>query len=126
MWAVTEMEPLFWLPLSPRDLVIEGFFATCRTKGLTEGQGVMIPTANVANLMLRNDVVQAVRDGGFHIYAVNTIEEGISILTGMEAGTPDKEGRYSEGSLFHLVEKKLDSYAEAFRKYCLPPMRRND
>jgi predicted ATP-dependent protease len=99
---------------------IEGFFTVCRKKGLTGDQGVMMPTANIPNLMLRNEVVQAVREGKFHIYAVNTVDEGIAVLTGMEAGTPADDGSYPEGSLFHLVEKKLDAYAEAYRKYCLP------
>jgi lon-related putative ATP-dependent protease len=99
---------------------IEGFYATCKKKGLTGDQGVVIPTSNTANLMLRNEVVQAVREGKFHVYAVSTIEEGIELLTGMEAGTPLDDGSYPEGTLFHLVEKKIDAYAEAYRRYCQP------
>jgi lon-related putative ATP-dependent protease len=99
---------------------IEGFYKTCKLKGLTGKQGVMIPAANVPNLLLRNEVANAVEDGQFHIYAVNTIEEGIEILTGMEAGIQQQDGSYPEGTLFNLVEKKLDLFAETYRKYFNP------
>jgi predicted ATP-dependent protease len=99
---------------------IEGFFQICKMKGLTGEQGVMIPKANVSDLMLRLEVVQAVKDGKFHIYSVDSIEQGIEILTGLPAGKQKKDGSYPEGTLFHLVEEKLDSYAEAYGKYMRP------
>jgi len=95
---------------------IEGFFDVCRLKGLTGEQGVMIPTANLKNLMLRPDVVGAVQEGKFHIYAVSTINEGLEVLTGIPAGERDAEGRYPENSVNWLVEKKLLHYAEHLKR----------
>jgi lon-related putative ATP-dependent protease len=91
---------------------IEGFFDVCSTRGLTGTQGVMIPVANVQNLMLKDEVIAAVKTGQFHIYPVTTIEEGIEILTGKPAGKPDAEGAYPEGTVFGLVRKALDGYLE--------------
>jgi len=95
---------------------IEGFFDVCKAKGLTGSQGVMIPESNVKNLMVKREVIEAVEQGLFHIYAVSTVEEGIEILTGMPAGTPDNEGNYPEGTVFGKVQKKLDLYMERARK----------
>ena len=72
---------------------IEGFFATCKAKGLTGRQGVIVPAANVRNLMLDDEVVDAVRDGRFHVWAVRTIDAGIELLTGTPAGTAGDDGR---------------------------------
>ena len=91
---------------------IEGFYDVCQTRGLTGSQGVMIPKANVQNLMLKKEVVDAVEKGDFHIYQVTTIEEGIQILTGKAAGTPDEQGNYPKGTVFGNVQKKLRSYYE--------------
>ncbi|GAG30494.1 unnamed protein product, partial [marine sediment metagenome] len=78
---------------------IEGFFAVCKEKGLTGHQGVMIPRANKKNLMLRKEVLDAVKQGTFHIYQVASVEEGIEILTGVPAGKSNKKGKYPEGSV---------------------------
>jgi lon-related putative ATP-dependent protease len=86
---------------------IEGFFDVCKAKGLTGKQGVMIPHLNVGDLMLRKDVVQAVKERKFFIYPVKTIDQGIEILTGMEAGDCLEEGRFKEGTVNDLVDKKL-------------------
>jgi lon-related putative ATP-dependent protease len=86
---------------------IEGFFDLCRARGLTGAQGVLIPAANVRHLVLRNDVVQAVRESKFHIYAVETIDQGIELLTGAPAGEADTEGNYPEGTVNYLVQKRL-------------------
>ena len=94
---------------------IEGFFDVCRLKGLTGDQGVLVPRANLRNLMLRRDVVEAVAQGKFHIYAVGTIDEGIEVLTGVPAGQRDSAGRYPDGSVNALVEKKLEEYAERLK-----------
>jgi lon-related putative ATP-dependent protease len=91
---------------------IEGFFDVCRSRGLDGGHGVLIPAANVTHLMLRQDVIDAAAQGNFHIYPVETIDQGIEVLTGMPAGAPDAEGRYPEGSFNGLVHAKLAEMAE--------------
>jgi predicted ATP-dependent protease len=91
---------------------IEGSFDVCRLKGLSGDQGVLMPPSNLRNPMLRPDVVTAVQEGKFHIYAVSTIDEGIEVLTGIVAGARDHEGRYPEGSVNDRVQKKLQQYAE--------------
>jgi lon-related putative ATP-dependent protease len=96
---------------------IEGFFDICQHKGLNGKQGVMIPEKNVNNLMLRRDVVEAVEKGKFHIYPVTTVEEGIEILTGMEAGALQEDGTYPEGTLFRKVDDKLTEMAEMEKEF---------
>ena len=86
---------------------IEGFYAVCKARGLTGEQGVMIPRDNVRNLMLKPEVVQAVADGRFHIYAVSTIEQGIELLTGVPAGKLRKDGTYAPGTMFRRVTDAL-------------------
>jgi len=90
---------------------IQGFYDVCKERGLTGDQGVLIPASNVRHLMLRDEVVNAVAEGKFHIYAVSTIEEGIEILTGVPAGEPDDQGDYPEGTVYALIQAKLDQYA---------------
>jgi lon-related putative ATP-dependent protease len=83
---------------------IEGFFDICAARGLTGEQGVLIPSANVAHLMLKEAVVAAVREGRFHVWAVNDIDEAMQLLTGMEAGEPDAKGEVPEGTInFHIA-----------------------
>jgi lon-related putative ATP-dependent protease len=96
---------------------IEGFFDVCRAKGLTENQGVLIPRANVKNLMLKREVIDAVKNGKFHIYPVSTVEEGIEILTGVEAGEPDKDGNYPAATVYGEVQNKLKNYLERSIKF---------
>jgi lon-related putative ATP-dependent protease len=91
---------------------IEGFFDVCSMRGLTGDQGVVIPAANVLNLMLREDVVATVERGDFHIYPVHTVDEGISILTGREAGQMREDGTYPDGSINSLAMQKLRELAE--------------
>jgi len=91
---------------------IEGFFDLCKVRGLTGEQGVVIPKSNVKNLMLREDVVEAIKEKKFHIYAVETIDQGIEVLTGVPAGAPNEEGAYPEGTINYLVQKKLDEMAK--------------
>ncbi len=86
---------------------IEGFFDVCKAKGLTGKQGVMVPHLNIGDLMLRKEVVEAVKEGKFHIYAVKTIDQGIEILTGVEAGERMEDGKFKEGTVNDLVDKKL-------------------
>lgn len=95
---------------------IEGFFEVCKAKGLTGHQGVIIPEDNVKNLVLRDDVVQAVRDGLFTVYAVETVEQGMEILTDMPAGEPDDKGSYPKDTLNYAIHKKLEHLAEKARE----------
>jgi len=96
---------------------IEGFFDVCRAKGLTGKQGVMIPHLNMDDLMLRKDVVEAVREGKFHIYPVRTIDQGIEILVGMEAGERLEDGRFKEGTVNDRVDKKLRELGKKIKEF---------
>ncbi len=96
---------------------IEGFFDVCRAKGLTGKQGVMIPHLNIDDLMLRKDVVEAVREGKFHIYPVRTIDQGIEILIGMEAGERLEDGRFKEGTVNDRVDKKLRELGKKIKEF---------
>ncbi|MCK5542250.1 MAG: AAA family ATPase [Desulfobacterales bacterium] len=89
---------------------IEGYYDVCLQKGLTGDQGVMIPASNVKNLMLRIDVIEAVKKGQFHIYQVKTIQEGIHVLFGEQAGVPDANNKYPKGTVFGAVQTKLKRF----------------
>jgi lon-related putative ATP-dependent protease len=91
---------------------IEGYFDICQARGLTGTQGVLIPADNIRHLVLRPDVVAAVVNGKFHIYAVETIDQGIELLTGVPAGEADEEGNYPEGTVNYLVQQRLLEMAE--------------
>jgi lon-related putative ATP-dependent protease len=95
---------------------IEGFYHVCKIKGLTGEQGVMIPEANVKHLMLKEEVIEAVKKGRFNIWAVSTVDEGIEILTGKKAGEKDKKGAYPKGTINYLVDEKLKEYSDKFSK----------
>ncbi|MBZ5726537.1 MAG: AAA family ATPase [Acidobacteriia bacterium] len=94
---------------------IEGFFDLCRAKGLTGSQGVLIPAANRRHLMLRDDVVEAVSAGKFHIWAAADVDEALQLLAGLPAGEPDAAGIYPEGSLHRAIADRLAGYAAALR-----------
>jgi lon-related putative ATP-dependent protease len=96
---------------------IEGFFDICQHKGLNGEQGVIIPEKNVTNLMLRRDVVEAVKEGKFHIYPVSTVEEGIEILAGVEAGELQEDGTYPEGTVYRKVDDRLYQMAEMEKEF---------
>lgn len=104
-------------PIGGANEKIEGFFQSCEHRGLTGKEGVMIPHQNVVNLMLNDEVIEAVEKGLFHIYPVATIEEGIEILTDMPAGTVDENGRYPEGTLYNLVQTKIEKYARLVEEF---------
>jgi lon-related putative ATP-dependent protease len=93
---------------------IEGFFSTCKAKGLKGNEGVMIPSSNVQHLMLNEEVVEAVRQGKFHIYPVSTIDEGIEILTGVNAGQMKNDGTYEPGTVHYRVNKRLAEMNQRF------------
>ena len=96
---------------------IEGFFKVCKEKGLNGENGVLIPYQNVKNLTLSNEVIDAVKENKFHIYPVSTVDEGIEILTGVEAGKLDENGKYPVGSINCLVSEKLKKYAQNSAKF---------
>jgi predicted ATP-dependent protease len=91
---------------------IEGFFNICKSRGLTGKQGVIIPVQNEKDLTLSDEVIEAVKDGKFHIYSVTSIDDGIELLMGKEAGKPTKNGHYPRGSVHHRVYTKLKSNYE--------------
>jgi len=96
---------------------IEGYFEVCKARGLTGGHGVLIPKSNIHNLMLKHEVIDAVKSGKFHIYPVGTIEEGIELLAGVPAGKQLTNGEYEPGSLFDRVDKRLREMAETARRF---------
>lgn len=96
---------------------IEGFFDICNARGLTGEQGVLIPSSNMEHLMLRQDVVEAAKDGKFFIYAVEDADQAIALLTGLPAGTPDQNGVYPEGSLNRRVATRLAELNEIRRSF---------
>ena len=91
---------------------IEGYFQICKIRGLTGEHGVMIPVQNVDNLQLSDEIVDAVKNNLFHIYAISSIEEGIEVLTGVPAGKKDKSGHFPAGTVNYLVYEKLKNYAK--------------
>src|SRR6185503_14811992 len=96
---------------------IEGFYDVCAGRGFKGGEGVLIPATNVVNLMLRQDVIAAVRAGRFRIYPVATIDEGIEILTGVAAGVAGKDGAYPRDSVNGRVAARLEAFADAARRF---------
>jgi lon-related putative ATP-dependent protease len=96
---------------------IEGFFEICQSSGLTGEQGVIIPDSNVTNLMLKDELVEAVRDGKFHIWSVMTIDEGIEVLTGIPAGLKLEDGSFEDGSVNALVNQKLFELSEKLMEF---------
>ncbi|SIO40728.1 Lon protease family protein [Halodesulfovibrio marinisediminis] len=96
---------------------VEGFYTVCKAKGLTRDQGVLIPAANVKDLMLKQEVVDAVNEGKFSVWAIKDVREGIEILTGVPAGERDAEGNYYKGSVYGLVDTRLAALAEGLRDF---------
>ena len=104
-------------PIGGVNQKIEGFYDVCKLKGFTGTQGVLIPAENVEDLMLRDEVIEAVAKKKFHIYPVATIEQGIEILTGVRAGKRSKAGKFEPGSVFAAVDSRLREMAETLRKF---------
>jgi lon-related putative ATP-dependent protease len=103
-------------PIGGVNQKIEGFYDVCKAKGLSNTQGVIIPDRNIEDLMLRQDIVDAVKANKFHIYAVATIDQGIELLTGIKAGRKTKTG-YEKNSINFLVDKKLKEYADRMKGF---------
>lgn len=95
---------------------IEGYFQICKMRGLDGTHGVVIPKQNVDNLQLNDEVISAVKNKKFHIYAISTIDEGIELLTGVPAGKKNKEGHFPAGTINQLVYEKLKKYATISEK----------
>jgi predicted ATP-dependent protease len=104
-------------PIGGVNQKIEGFFKICQAKGLSGDQGVLIPHQNLRNLMLREEVVEAVRQGQFHIYSARTIDEGIEVLAGVSAGRKRKDGTYPKSTINDLVDRRLREMAEGLKKF---------
>ena len=98
---------------------IEGFFDICAARGLTGRQGVLIPSSNVKHLMLRRDVVEAAAGGKFHVYPVETIDQGIELLTGVPAGEPDPRGDFPAGTVNGLAQGTLLEFARNARDFAV-------
>ena len=113
-------------PIGGVNQKIEGFFRVCQAKGLNADQGVLIPRQNLRNLMLREEVVDAVRQGRFHIYSATTIDEGIEVLTGVPAGEKQKDGVYPEGTISCLVNKRLEEMAERLKGFYYDQEKKED
>lgn len=96
---------------------IEGFFDVCKHGGLTGTQGVIIPRTNIESLMLRADILQAVDDGKFSIYAIDTVDDGIEILTGIKAGSPNTKGEYPKGTINRMVQDSLKQFYADYARY---------
>jgi predicted ATP-dependent protease len=96
---------------------IEGFFDVCRIKGLSGTQGVMIPASNVEDLMLRDDLLDAVAAGKFHIWPVAKVEDGIEVLTGMTAGCCNGDGSFQSGTVFAKVNDRLSKMAQMMKEF---------
>ncbi len=107
-------------PIGGVNYKIEGFYAVCKAKGLTGEQGVMIPASNLRHLMLKDEVLEAVKEDKFHIWSVSTIDQGIEILTGVTAGEQQPDGGYPEGSINYLVDKRLREMLENMKKFSAP------
>ena len=95
---------------------IEGFYQVCKMRGLDGSHSVIIPKQNIRNLNLSDEVVEAVKSGKFHIYAISTIDEGIELLTGVPAGSKDENGNFPAGTVNYLVYNKLKKYAEVSKE----------
>ncbi len=104
-------------PISGVNEKIEGFYRVCAARGLTGEQGVIIPVANIENLMLHEDVVTAVAEGQFHIWPVGNIDEGIEILTDVAAGVADEQGNFPEGTVHHAVQQRLLQLARDLKSF---------
>jgi predicted ATP-dependent protease len=105
------------LPVGGVTEKIEGFFAACERVGLTGEQGVIIPRRNAANLVLRDEVRTAVAAGRFHVWAIDSFEDGWPILTGLHASDEDETGQYAEGSVYRAVAERMSAWAAQLRDF---------
>ncbi len=106
----------FIQPIGGVNEKIEGFYQICKLRGLNGEQGVIIPKQNVRNLSLNDEIIEAVKKGKFHVYAISTIDEGIEILTGVPAGQKDSQGKFPLGTINYLAQEKLRKFAKVSEK----------
>jgi predicted ATP-dependent protease len=99
---------------------IEGYFDLCKARGLSGEQGVIIPRSNLKHLMLHHDVVEAVGNKQFHVHTVDTIDDALELLLGMEAGLADNNGDFKKGTINYRVMERLSELYQLQRKYALP------
>jgi predicted ATP-dependent protease len=104
-------------PIGGINQKIEGFFKVCKAVGLTGGQGVVVPRRNLTDIVLDAEVVDAVKDGRFHVWAVDHVDQGIEILTGIPAGERDEEGLYPENTMNYFVEERLEELSRGLKEY---------
>jgi ATP-dependent Lon protease len=104
-------------PIGGVNLKIEGFYDVCKARGLTGRQGVIIPIQNVDDLMLREEVYDAVQKKQFQIYAIKTIDEGMEILTGVKAGKQKPDHTFELGTVNAFADRKLQRYADDWKRY---------
>ena len=104
---------------------VEGFFDLCRARGLNGTQGVLIPAANRRHLMLRDDLLEAVRSGQFHVWTVEDMDALLQLLSGLPCGEPDAAGVYPEGSVHSLVSNRLDEFGRTLRPLLRLPKRKD-
>ncbi|MBI5249210.1 MAG: AAA family ATPase [Desulfomonile tiedjei] len=104
-------------PIGGVNYKIEGFFKVCKTMGLTGKQGVIVPRRNVGDIMLDSEVLEEVAKNNFHIWAVDHVDQGIEILTGVPAGKADEEGLFPEGTINYLVNKRLEELSEGLKEF---------
>ena len=106
----------FIQPIGGVNEKIEGFYGICKTRGLKGENGVIIPIQNVRNLSLSDEIIESVKEGKFHIYAISTIDEGIEILTGVPAGKKNKDGKFPAGTVNYLAHEKLKKYSDQMKE----------
>ncbi len=104
-------------PIGGVNQKIEGFFKVCKARGLNGKQGVMIPRRNLGDLNLDSEIVEAVRNNQFHVWAIDHVDEGIEILTGVPAGQPNEEGDYPEGTINRLVDERLEDLSRGIKEF---------
>lgn len=104
-------------PIGGVNRKIEGFFEVCKARGLNGEQGVMVPRSNIRHLMLKQEVVEAVREGRFNVWAVESADQGIALLTGIPAGELQPDGSYADGTIHARVAKRLEEFAQAVKEF---------
>lgn len=108
-------------PIGGVNVKVEGFFEVCKARGFTGDQGVMIPKTNIRHLMLKQEVIDTVSIGKFHVWAVDTVDAGIELLTGVPAGEKQEDGTYPEGTVHYLVDKRLKELVNAVKEFGITP-----
>ncbi|MEJ2715674.1 MAG: ATP-binding protein [Deltaproteobacteria bacterium] len=104
-------------PIGGVNQKIEGFFKVCKAQGLNGKQGVMVPRRNLGDILLESEVLEAVNNGQFHVWAVDTVDQGIELLTGVPAGERDSDGNYPEGTINYLVDARLEELSKGIKEF---------